>query len=166
MPFDVVLAAGLPKDGYYMVVRQDNKWNFVHELIQEPISEVWYDAVRPFYEGFAAVQLNDKWNYINEVGEELSEKWFDEARDFSGDMAVVRKKKVYSYLSSDGVVSGKYNMATSFRYGFATVVIHKKYYIINKLIEKVHGPFEYASNVLIAGTAIVKDKEGQRAIRL
>lgn len=166
MPFDVVLAAGLPKDGYFMVVRQDNKWNFVHELIQEPISEVWYDAVRPFYEGFAAVQQDDKWNYIDETGEVLSDKWFDEARDFSNGMAVIRRKKVYSYVNNEGDVFGKYNAATSFQHGFASIVIHKRHYIINKEFEKIHGPLEYASNILVAGTAIVRDKEGQRVIRL
>lgn len=167
MPFDTVLAVGLPKDGYFMVMRHDNRWNFVHELIQEPISETWYYAARPFSHGYAAVMNEkDKWNYVDNNGEELSSKWFDEVKDFFGGYGAVRRKKLWSYVNEDGEIHGKYDTATSFSHGFASVSIKGRYYFINTRFEQVMGPFYYASNVLDAGTAIVRDSDGQRSVLL
>ena len=48
-----------------------------------------YDAER-FYEGFAAIQLNNKWNFINTEGQIAFNQWFDAAGDFNGDFAIVK----------------------------------------------------------------------------
>lgn len=166
MPFDTVLSAGFAKDGMFMVMRQDNQWNFVHEKILEPISEQWFDRVRPFSNGHAAVCKKDKWTYIDDSGDLLSELKFDEVKDFGEGFGAVRVKKTWSYLDKEGDLHGKYSAATQFVRGHATVVIRKKYYIITSSFEKIAGPFEYASNILTAGTVIVRDKDGQRVMLL
>lgn len=48
-----------------------------------------FDNAYSFEEGFAVVELNNKWNYTNTEGRLLSEKWFDAAQSFSEGIAMV-----------------------------------------------------------------------------
>ena len=54
------------------------------------MSQQWFDDAERFYEGFAAIQLNNKWNFINTEGQIAFNQWFDAAGDFNGDFAIVK----------------------------------------------------------------------------
>jgi len=161
MPFETFLSTGFAKDGYFTVMRQDNKWNLVHKDVLEPISEKWFDSVKPFSNEYAAVENEGKWNYVGVSGDLVGKKWFDEVKDFGQGFGVMRNKKTWSYVGEDGTVHGKYTTATSFLRGYAVVSIRKKYYVINKEFEKVRGPFDYATNILTGNTVLTRDKNGQ-----
>ena len=166
MPFETVLSAGFAKDGMFMVMRQDNQWNFVHKDVLAPISEVWFDQVRPFSKGLAAVCKGCKWTYVDMAGNLLGEPRFAEVKDFGTKYGAVRVKKAWSYVDEEGKLHGKYSTATQFANGRASVSIKGKYYIINSGFKKIFGPFEYASNILHGNTAIVRDADGQRVMLL
>lgn len=57
-----------------------------------------------FSDGFAAIKLNDGWNYINEQGDILSKERYDECNKFHDGYAVVKSKEgeYYSLLKKDG----------------------------------------------------------------
>ena len=54
-----------------------------------------------FHEGFARVELNDKWNFIDTDGKLLSEQWFDDAYK-SGGYAEVTKDGVTYRIDTKG----------------------------------------------------------------
>lgn len=168
MPFNVALAAGFPdKYGYIMIMRQDNQWNLAHKSFLEPVSEVWFDAVRSFSDGYAAVQKDNKWNFLSEKGSLLSESWFDSVKDFSNGFGVVeRKNGTFGYIDTQGIVQGHHHFAGKFLYSRALISSGKWFYYINRNLKKIKGPFEYGSNVLMGRMAIVRDKHGQRVIAL
>ena len=166
MPFNTVLSAGFAKDGMFMVMRQDNQWNFVHEDVLAPICEQWFDQVRPFSEGFAAVCTGGKWTYVDMAGNLLTDPKFTEVKDFGCKYGAVRVKKAWKYIDEEGMLHGIYSSATQFKNGKATVSVRGKYYIITSNFEKVAGPFDYATNILSAGTVIVRDQDGQRVLLL
>jgi len=166
MPFSTALSTGFPKNGFYTMMRQDNQWGFVHKDTMEPVGDVWFDQVRPFNDGFATVCKNEKWTYMDMDGKLLGDLIFDEVADWSHGFGAARLKRTWRYMDKEGVLHGKYSRATQFKNGFAGVAIGKKHYFINSSFEKEHGPFDYASNILIGGTAIVRDADGQRVMLL
>jgi hypothetical protein len=64
----------------------------------------YFDDVRPFSEGLAAVELYDKWNYIDTTGYYAIYGLFDEAGDFRNGVAVVKKDGVYTAIDTKNTV--------------------------------------------------------------
>lgn len=60
-----------------------NKWNYLDYKINKLLSNQWFDWACNFTEdGFALVELNDEYNYIDKNGNFLSEQWFKKAYEF------------------------------------------------------------------------------------
>jgi len=56
-----------------------------------------FGIIRDFHEGFAAVEVNDKWGYIDTTGNFIIEPQFENANDFYNGMAIVAIKKGKSF---------------------------------------------------------------------
>ena len=61
-----------------------------------------YDYQYPFMNGFAAVELNDKWNFIKTDGQLLFKQWFDEVGSFNVGLCVVRLDNKWNCINSEG----------------------------------------------------------------
>ena len=93
-----------------------------------------FNVVDSFCEGFAAVYLNDKWNFLNKEGKLLSNQWFDVVDDFSEGFAGVRLNNKWNYINKDGQFLSNqwFDVVDDFREGFASVYLNDKYNYINK----------------------------------
>lgn len=61
-----------------------------------------FDYVNFFIEGFAAVKLVKKWNFINTKGELLCNRWFDAVADFHEGFAEVLLNDKWNFIDTDG----------------------------------------------------------------
>ena len=61
-----------------------------------------FDCVCEFNEGFAAVQKDGKWGYINTKGEQIIECKFDDAYYFNEGFARVEKDGKWGYINTKG----------------------------------------------------------------
>ena len=70
--------------GFASVKNDKGKGNIL-DLYDGTLYSDWtYDTCRPFFNGLAAVSLNNKWNYINKENQLLCTQWFDWCDDFKG----------------------------------------------------------------------------------
>ena len=53
-------------------------------------------------DGFAIVELNDKWNFIDVNGKLISEQWFDYISDFENGIAKVILNNKYNFIDVNG----------------------------------------------------------------
>ncbi|MDU2360332.1 MAG: WG repeat-containing protein, partial [Campylobacter concisus] len=86
-----------------------------------------------FNEGFALVEKDGKWGYINTKGEQIVECKFDGARDFHEGFADVKKDGKWGYINTKGeqIIERKFDDAYGFNEGFALVEKDGKYGYIN-----------------------------------
>ena len=61
-----------------------------------------YDDFRDFSEGFAAVELDGKWGFVNENGEEVGPCEYDEVGDFSEGFAAVELDGKWGKVNTRG----------------------------------------------------------------
>ena len=81
----------------------DGKWNFFNDENEgEYLSDIWYDCAADFWEGFARVQLNNKWNFLNTKDKLISDTWFDWAWDFTDGRALVKLNGEQFYIDKQG----------------------------------------------------------------
>ena len=87
-----------------------------------------FDGAYSFSEGFAAVKLNVKWNFINTEGKLLSEQWYDDAWFFSEGFAPVKLNGKWSFIDTKGkiLLERWYEDAYPFSEGFALVRFEEK----------------------------------------
>ena len=64
-----------------------------------------FDWIGDFKEGFARVELNDKWNFINTEGQLLSKQWFDRAYKFNEGFAKVKLNGKWYFINTKGQIS-------------------------------------------------------------
>ena len=92
-----------------------------------------FDWCGDFHEGFAAVVLNEKCNYIDHDGNYLSDTWFDFCWDFYEGLARVELNDKYNFIGRNG----NYLSDTWFDYccvfydGFAAVEMNEKWNFID-----------------------------------
>ena len=93
-----------------------------------------FDDAWPFNEGFAAVKLNRKWNFINTEGKLLSERWFDGANFFYEGFAVVKLNNKWNFIGTNGKLLSEqwFDDAYSFSEGFAVVKLNGEWMNIYK----------------------------------
>ena len=63
-----------------------------------------FDSIGAFTEGFAGVQLNGKWNFINTDGQLLSNQWFDSAGVFYEGFAAVELNGKRNFINTEGQI--------------------------------------------------------------
>lgn len=92
-----------------------------------------FDSHFSFKEGFAAVQKDGKWGYINTKGEQIVECKFDDAWGFIGGFAKVKKDGKWGYINTKGeqIIEYKFDDAYDFNEGFARVQKDGKWGYIN-----------------------------------
>ena len=62
-----------------------------------------FDSVGPFYNGFATIELNNKWNFLNQSLEIISENWYDNIYAFCNGFAMVEKYYGgYNFINEKG----------------------------------------------------------------
>ena len=81
-----------------------------------------------FYNGLAAIQLNNKWGYINKKGEVVVPPVYDRCYPFSEGLGRVQKGKKWGYLDPNGeaVIEPTFDNAYDFHDGLARVIHRKK----------------------------------------
>ena len=64
----------------------------------------WFDRCGFFHNGFAAVKLNDKYNFINTRGELLwkGDEWFDDCYNFYDGCAAVKLNGRFFMIDTKG----------------------------------------------------------------
>ena len=83
-------------------VTYNGLYNFINTKIQL-ISDIWFDSVSVFHEGFAQVKLNDKYNIINTEGNLLfPNQWFDFIGDIKEGFYLVKQDNKYNYINTEG----------------------------------------------------------------
>jgi len=93
-----------------------------------------FDWAGYFYNGFACVQLNRKWNFLDTEGKLLSNVWFDWVGDFNKDgFAKVELNGNWNFLDTEGkIISDKwFNLAGDFYNRVARVKLNEKWNLIN-----------------------------------
>ena len=93
-----------------------------------------YYWIYNFREGFAGVQLNGEWGFVDKSGKVVVPIKYDEIRDFSEGLAVVGLNGKRGYINKLGklVVPLKYGTAYSFSEGLAAVWVNGKWRFIDK----------------------------------
>ena len=100
----------------------------------EGATDLQYDYVGNFHEGFARVRLNSRWNFINTEGKLISETWFDCVNDFSEGLARVTLKGKYNFIALGGEYLSDtwFERATYFSDGCAIVTLNGETFYIDK----------------------------------
>ena len=120
------------------IIKSDEDSKFVCSQITllEELHGWWeeYDYVCDFYEGFARVKLNGKYNHINTGGKLLSNQWFDYVGDFFEGFAPVRLNHMCNFINQEGKLLSNqwFDSVWHFSEGFAWVLLNGKYNFINK----------------------------------
>ena len=110
-----------------------------------------FDFCGNFYEGFAIVKLNGKWNYINTSGELLSpNQWFDDCYEFYNGLARVELNGEWNFIDANGdyLSDTWFDDCWGFNDGFARVKLDNKYNYINANCELLSPNqwFDYCYN--------------------
>ena len=111
-------------DGFAVVRRGDDKWNFI-KPDGSVLCDEWYKDTGYFYNGFARVQRDDGiWNLIKPDGSVLCDEWYKDTDYFyNGFARVQRDDGKWNFIKSDGSVlcSEWYKSTGNFHDGFAFV---------------------------------------------
>ena len=92
-----------------------------------------YDSVGSFSEGLAEVELNDKWGFIDTMGNVVIPLKYDNAGFFSEGLAGVELDGKYGFVDTTGkeVVPLKYDSVNKFEDGLAKVELNGKWWFIS-----------------------------------
>ena len=95
----------------------------------------YYDNVLGFdNNGFAVVEKDKKYNFINTEGKLISPMWFDDVYNFENGFAVINKNYQYNFINTDGKILSPMWFDNFYGFhndGFAVVKKDNKYNIIN-----------------------------------
>lgn len=157
------LFAGAPhlaydKEGRGGYINKEGEW----------VIEAQYLAVKPFKEGYAAVQDADTelWGYIDVHGKTVIKPQFMEAGSFiNGSTAVKEPEGGFGIIDRRGkfIVEPIYKAISYFKEGFARAEDMEtgEYWLLNEEGEKVFGPYKGA-HLFHNGKALVKETEENR----
>lgn len=101
-----------------------------------------YDYVDEYKDGFAAVQKQDKWGFVNEAGEEVVPPIYDGICDFENGFAAVEKQGKWGFINeaAEEITPLIYKDVYNFWNGFAGVVRDGKIGFINEAGKEVVPP--------------------------
>ncbi len=93
-----------------------------------------FTFVDEFYDGFAKVELNRKWNLIDKDEKLISDKWYDYCSDFYDGYAIVKLNRKENFIDKDGkLISDKwYDNCSDFYDGYAIIKLNEKKNFIDK----------------------------------
>ena len=157
------LFAGAPhlaydKEGRGGYINKEGEW----------VIEAQYLAVKPFKEGYAAVQDADTelWGYIDVHGKTVIKPQFKAVGSFiNGSTAVKAPEGGFGIIDRRGkfIVEPIYRTISYFKEGFVRAVDMEtgEYWFLNEEGEKVFGPYKGA-HLFHNGKALVKETEENR----
>ena len=92
-----------------------------------------FDCMGDFKEGFAEVEMNEEWNFINKEGQLLSKLWFNDVGDFEKGHAQVKLNGRWNFINTDGQFVSKqwFGWVGHFEEGVAMVRLNDKCNFIN-----------------------------------
>ena len=92
-----------------------------------------FDWVDGFNDGFAAVKLNGKYNFIDIEGQFLSYQWFDNVWVFNDGFAVVKLDGKANFINTEGQILSTqwFSWVWNFTEGFARVRLNGEWNFIN-----------------------------------
>ena len=106
--------------------------------------KIYYKRCYGFFKGLAQVELNGKWGFIDETGNEVIPCKYDGIWNFYEGLAVVALNCKYGFIDKTGkaVIPFKYDWAGDFKDGIAKVELNGKYGFIDKTGREVI-PFKF-----------------------
>ena len=92
---------------FYNTFKPNNKWLNMVETVKQRLAngespEDVFDYIGDFYEGFAKVELNGKYNFIDQEAHLISNQWFDVITDFNEGFAEVGLNGKFYRLDTSG----------------------------------------------------------------
>jgi len=103
-----------------------------------------YENAKEFSEGFAAVQKDGKWGYINKKGKLICPFIYDEAERFSEGLAAVKKDRRWGYINDKGELAIPLWFADAKPFSDGLAAVTKGYYIKRYEKESSEGVEELA----------------------
>lgn len=102
------------------------------------LTDYIYDDVDLFYDenGYAAVQIADKFYFINADGETIKEQKADDIKSYSCNLAAIKIDGYWGYINKDEelVIEPKFDEVYSFNRNGETIVMNEGRYNLLKLI--------------------------------
>lgn len=163
---------------FYQTFKPNNKWkdlldNCMRRLANgEDLIDV-FDYIGSFNDGFAKVELNGKYNFINIDGELLwkGDKWFDGCDRFNNGFAAVQLNDKWNFINTRGeLLSNKwFDYCDDFYDGFAMVRLNGKYNFINtrgellcnEWFDDCYDFYDGFARVKLNGRVFMIDTKGQ-----
>jgi len=101
LKYEDVLPTGV-RDGL-APLKLKGKWGFIDEITGKEVVSPKYDKVRHISRGtLFAVNLNDKWGFIDKTGKEVIELKYDELLDFDNGLAMVKLNNKWGFIDKTG----------------------------------------------------------------
>ena len=149
----------------------DGKWGSINKKGEIVVQPQFYDRVYFDENGIGYVDTGGRWGYINKKGEIqfLIGKRYDYGKWFSESLAVVRdfssNKAGFIDKSGNLAIEPKFDNASSFYEGLASVTINKKCGYINKEDEFVIEPtYDWCSYFSEGLTIVFKDSTNSYSV--
>ena len=124
---------------FYNTFKPNNKWANIIETVKQDLAngESPYDVfdyVDDFKEGIAKVELDGRYNLINQEGQLVSKQWFDYIYNFKDGFALVELNDKRNLINQEGQLTSKqwFDYVGNFKDGFARVELNDKYNFINQ----------------------------------
>jgi serine/threonine-protein kinase len=116
-----------------------SKYGYIDDQMERVVIQPEFDAAEEFSEGLAAVKIDNKYGYIDQIGEVVIQPQFDAANKFSEGLAAVKIDNKYGYIDQTGQVVSqpRFDFAWNFSEELAAVGIDNKWGYINKTGEVV-----------------------------
>ena len=84
-------------------LRPNLRFGYVNDWDREVIAPIYHDA-RHFFDGLAAVKVDDKWGFVDPTGKQVVTPQYDFAGDFSEGRASVRLDDKWGFVDTTGNV--------------------------------------------------------------
>ena len=144
-------------------VRENGLWGYIDSTGMERVSFKYEWADSNFFDGLAAVAMNDKIGFINKRGNLVIPCVYDEADHFRNTISVVKKGGLCGIITTLGqtVVPFEYQEINTFSEGMAVIEKNSKYGYISLLGEEV-VPAQYQdAGDFSEGMAYVQNTDGK-----
>ncbi len=109
----------------------NGKENLLHG--RKLLFDQWFEYLDNFHDGFARVQLNRKYNFIDTKGNIRFDQWFDYVENFHDGFAKVELNGKYNFIDTKGNILADqwFDYVDNFHDGFVCVELNGKYNFID-----------------------------------
>ncbi len=92
------------------------------------------DEKEPFINGFAQVLQNDKFTFVNKLGQVIHTYEFDAARNFSNHLAAIKKNNQWGFIDEKGeiIIPAEYDIVYDFKNDITAGYKNNQWVLINK----------------------------------